>query len=201
IGKPDQRSMAASGPDPCGALALLLLRAVPTARLLAVLHSLRVKGPANDLVANTRQVLHTAATDEHHRVFLQVVTLTGNVGRDLDAVAQLHTGDLAQGRVRLLGRGRVHAGAHTTTLRAPLERRRLLLCSLILAALTDQLLDRGQWTSLLLRLLALRCLPGPRGRACRPVSGSFDPSTSHRDCRGTPPDPTADRRRKRPAVT
>src|SRR3979411_3033340 len=140
--------MAASGPDPCGALALLLLRAVPAARLLTVLHTLGVERTANDLVTNTRQVLDSATTHEHHRVLLEVVTFTGDVGGDLAAAGQLHTRALAQRRVRLLGGRGVHASAHATPLRAPLEGRGLLLGSLVLAALPDQLLDRGQAHSL-----------------------------------------------------
>src|SRR5699024_5868466 len=130
-------------PDPCGASALLLLRAVPATSLLAVLHTLRVSGTADDLVADTGQVLHTAATNEHNRVLLQVVALTGDVRGDLHAAGELDTGDLAQGRVGLLRGGGVHASAHATPLRAPLERRGLGLRGLVLAALTDQLLDGG----------------------------------------------------------
>src|SRR5699024_4084122 len=137
-------------------------------RLFAVTDTLRVERTANDFVADTREILHSPTADEHHGVFLQVVTFAGDVGRDLDAAGQLHTCDLAQRRVRLLRRGGVHARAHTAPLRAPLERRGLLLGSLVLAALADQLLDRGQWTSFLLRRTvsvvvlcrcSCRCLP------------------------------------------
>src|SRR6266568_4605848 len=126
-----------------GISALLLLRAVAAAGLLAVLDALGVQRTADDLVANAWQVLHPATTHEHHRVLLEVVPLARDVGRDLDAAGQLHTGDLAQRRVRLLGRGGVDAGAHAAPLRTPLERRSLLLGDLVLAALADQLLDRG----------------------------------------------------------
>src|SRR2546429_1998138 len=44
-----------------GMSALLLLRAVTAARLLAVAHALGVEGTADDLVADTRQVAHPAA--------------------------------------------------------------------------------------------------------------------------------------------
>ena len=54
-----------------------------------------------------------------------------------------HAGDLAQRGVRLLRRGRVDARADAATLRGALERRRLGLLDLVLAALADQLLDRG----------------------------------------------------------
>src|SRR6478736_2782200 len=123
--------------------ALLLLRAVPAAGLLAVLDALGVQRAAHDLVANARQVLHPAATAQHDGVFLQVVALAGNVGGDLDQARQLDAGDLAQRRVRLLRGGGVDARAHTAPLGAALEGGRLGLTDLVGAALADQLLDRG----------------------------------------------------------
>src|SRR5689334_18879419 len=66
-----------------GMSALLLLRTVAAARLLAVLHALGVQGATHDLVPDARQVLHTATTHEHDRVLLQVVADTRDVRRDL----------------------------------------------------------------------------------------------------------------------
>src|SRR5436190_13713742 len=123
--------------------ALLLLGAVAAASLLTVLHGLGVERATDDLVTDTRQVLHPTAADEHDRVLLQVVTLTRDVGGDLDAAAQAHTGDLAKGGVRLLRGGGVDAGAHTASLGRTLQGRRLVLGHLVLAALADQLVDGG----------------------------------------------------------
>src|SRR5690606_1973942 len=94
---------------------------VAAASLLAVLHALRVEGATDDLVADTGEVLHTAATDEHDRVLLEVVADTGDVRGDLDARVEADARDLAESRVRLLRGGRVHAGADTAALRAALE--------------------------------------------------------------------------------
>ena len=91
-----------------------------------------------------REVLHPAATHEHDGVLLQVVADAGDVGGDLDARGQLDARDLAQRRVRLLGRGRVDARADTASLGRALEGRGLGLADLVLAALADQLVDRGQ---------------------------------------------------------
>src|SRR5688572_28250819 len=124
-----------------GISALLLLRAVTAAGLLAVLHALGVERAADDLVANAGQVLHTTAADEHDRVLLQVVTDTRDVRRDLDAARQAHTCDLAEGGVRLLRGGRVDARADASALRRSLQGRRLVLRHLVLAALADQLID------------------------------------------------------------
>ena len=128
-------------------VALLLLRAVTATCLLTVADTLGVQRTANDLVANAGQVLHTTAADEHDRVLLQVVADTRDVGGHLNLAAQLDASDLAQCRVRLLGRGRVHTRAHAAPLGAPLQRRRLGLACLRLAALADQLLDCGHRVS------------------------------------------------------
>src|SRR5215472_11870513 len=105
--------------------ALLLLRAVAAARLLAVADALGVQRAADHLVAHARQVADPAATDEHDRVLLQVVADTGDVGRDLDVAGEPDSGHFAQSRVGLLGRGRIDARADPAALRAALQRRSL----------------------------------------------------------------------------
>src|ERR1700759_4142950 len=101
-----------------GISALLLLRAVTAAGLLAVADTLGVQRAADDLVAHTRQVTDTAAAHQHDRVLLEVVSHARDVGGDLDLARQPDASDLAQRRVRLLGRGRVDARAHTPAPRA-----------------------------------------------------------------------------------
>src|SRR3954470_12182571 len=127
-------------------MGLLGLHAVLRAGLLAVRDTGRVERPAHDLVAHARQVLDAAATHEHDTVLLKVVALARDVARDLHAVRQAHTGDLAKGGVRLLRGGRVHARAHATALGrgenllaalARLETRRRKLLLGLLAALAD----------------------------------------------------------------
>src|SRR3954454_19452621 len=124
-----------------GISALLLLGAVAAAGLLTVLHALGVERAADDLVADTGEILHPAAADEHDRVLLEVVTDARDVGRDLDAARQAHAGDLAEGGGRLLGRGGVDAGADAAALRGALEGRRLGLRRLVAPAVADQLLN------------------------------------------------------------
>src|SRR5215212_10032148 len=94
-----------------GMSALLLLRAVTAASLLAVLHTLGVERAADDLVAHAGKVLHTPTAHEHDGVLLQVVADAGDVGRDLDTTGEPHAGDLAEGGVGLLGGGGVHTRA------------------------------------------------------------------------------------------
>src|SRR4028119_619127 len=74
----------------CYILLLLRLRRVlgPVlgAATLAVLHTLRVEGTTDDVVAAARQVLHAATADKHHRVLLEVVTFARNVSGHFHAV-------------------------------------------------------------------------------------------------------------------
>src|SRR4029078_1069925 len=57
-----------------GMSALLLLGAVAAAGLLTVLYGLGVERASDDLVADTGEILHPAAADEHDGVLLEVVT-------------------------------------------------------------------------------------------------------------------------------
>src|SRR3954463_12427195 len=131
--------------------ALLLLRAVEAASLLAVLHALRVERTADDLVADTGEVLHTTAAHEPDGVLLQVVADARDVRRHLDAAGQPHAGDLPQRGVRLLRGGCVDTRANAASLGRTLQSGRLVLRHLVLAALTDQLLDGGHRVVPLLR--------------------------------------------------
>src|SRR4051812_35534905 len=97
---------------------LLGLHAVLRACLLAVRDAGGVERAANDLVAHARQILDAAAANEDDRVLLQVVALARDVGGDLHAVGQAHTGDLAKRRVRLLRGGRVDTRADAAPLRS-----------------------------------------------------------------------------------
>src|SRR5919112_2135962 len=99
-----------------GMSALLLLRAVAAAGLLAVADTLGVQRATDDLVAHAGEVLHATAAHEHHGVLLQVVADAGDVGGHLDATGEADASDLAQRRVRLLRRRRVDARADATAL-------------------------------------------------------------------------------------
>src|SRR3984893_16918991 len=124
-----------------GRLSFRSLGAVFRAALLAVLDALGVENGAQDVVAHPRQVLDAAAADHHHRVLLKVVAFPRDVADDLEAVGQAHLGDLAQRRIRLLGRGRVDARAHATFLRRLLQGRYLFTRLLRHPRLADQLVD------------------------------------------------------------
>src|ERR1022692_4024390 len=144
--------------------ALLLLRAVTATGLLAAADALGVQGAADDLVTHSGKVTDATAADQHDGVLLQVVADAGDVGGDLNVAGEPHPGDLAERRVRLLWRSGIDARADPAALGAALERRGVVLGYLVLAALSDQLLDRGHRVSVFVNLRA------PCG-ACRPSPG------------------------------
>src|SRR3984957_15552623 len=130
-----------------GMSALLLLRAVAAPGLLTVADTLGVEGTTDDLVSHAGQVPDPAASHQHDGVLLEVVADAGDVRGDFDLAGQPHSRHLAQRRVGLLWRGRVDARADTPSLGAALQGRGGGLGHLVLAALTDQLLDRGHRVS------------------------------------------------------
>src|SRR5205085_2892539 len=118
------------------------LGAVLRAGLPAVLDALGVEDAAKHVVAHTGKIAHTAATDQHDAVLLEVVALTGDVADHFALIGQADLGHLAQRRVRLF-RGRpIDAGADAALLRVLLHRRDLRLGLLRFATLADQLVNR-----------------------------------------------------------
>src|SRR5690606_17087336 len=134
---------------------LRTLRAVLRATLLTVGDTSSVERTTHDVITNTRQILHTSATNEHDGVFLQLVTFTRNVRCDFDAIAQTNTGDLTQRGVRLLGGHGTDNGTNAAFLRralilaepalleavqGELQSRSLAFYMFILASLADHLI-------------------------------------------------------------
>src|SRR5205085_5460877 len=92
------------------------LGAIFGARLAAVLDPLRVEDSAKHVIAHTRKIADTTATDQHDAVLLEVVAFTRNVANDFALVGQADLGNLAQCRVRLLRGGRIDTGADAALL-------------------------------------------------------------------------------------
>src|SRR5260364_304225 len=77
----------------------LCLGAFPTvfgARLLAILHPLRIQRAAPHVVAHARQILPATAADQHTRVLLQIMAFAANIRNDLKTVCQSHLRHFAQ---------------------------------------------------------------------------------------------------------
>src|SRR6266853_1330212 len=117
------------------------LRAVLGSALLAVFDALGIERAAHDVVAHARQVFHPASPDQHHGVLLQVVAFPADVADHLEPVGKAHFGDLAQSRVRLLGRRRVDARAHAALLRRAGKRGNLALGGQASTRIAYQLVD------------------------------------------------------------
>ncbi len=109
---------------------------------VATFHSRGIQGPANDVVTNSRQVLHPTPTHQHDRMLLQRVAYTGNVGVHLSPVRQPHSGDLAQRRVRLLRGAGEYPETHSPSLGRTLQIRRLGALLVEHSTLAHELLDR-----------------------------------------------------------
>src|SRR5262249_28101158 len=131
----------ATPPEPAlpNLLRLGALRPVLASSPLSPLHAHGIEGPAHDVVAHAREVLHAAAPAEHDRVLLQVVAHAWDVGRHLDGVGEPHSRHLAEGRVRLLRRRGEDAHAHSPLLRRSLKGRAVGLRAQLLATDPDKL--------------------------------------------------------------
>src|SRR5262249_29785743 len=76
-------------------LSAFALGAVLRPSLFAIRDALCVEDTADNVVAHAGEVANAAAADEHDRVLLQIVSLAGDVGGDLDPVGQPDTRHLA----------------------------------------------------------------------------------------------------------
>src|SRR5207253_7337163 len=78
------------------------LRPVLRSTLAPVLDADRVQRTAHDVIADAGKILDASAADQHDRMLLKIVSDSGNVGGDLDAVGEPNARHLAQRRIRLL---------------------------------------------------------------------------------------------------
>jgi len=122
---------------------LRTLRSVFGSRLFSVFHSLEIKGATDDVVAHTRKVFDSTATDQHHRVLLEVVAFTTDVANDFKPIGETNLRDFSEGRVRLFWGSGVDPGADTTALRARLEGRALAFDDFRGSWLANQLVNGG----------------------------------------------------------
>src|SRR6185295_13930277 len=123
------------------------LRSVLAAAALPSLHADGIERSPHDVVPHAGQVLHASTADQYDRVLLEVVPDARDVGGDLDPVRQPHSGDLAEGRVGLLGGRGEHANAHPALLRRSLESRAIGAIFQLFPTDPDELTYRGQRSS------------------------------------------------------
>ena len=96
-----------------------------------------IQSSSKDVVANTRKVLNTTATNQHDAVFLKVVALTRYVCIDLFLVGEPDTRYLTHSGIRLFRCGRIDTHTNTAPLRASIQRARFALFDNNLASFAD----------------------------------------------------------------
>ena len=109
--------------------------------MAAFVNAEAVEGTTDDVVTDTGKVADTTTLDQNHRVFLEVMTFTADVGGHFLTVGQTNTGDLTQSGVRLLGCTGSHLQTDTATLGASTQRLGFALLLLVFASETHQLVD------------------------------------------------------------
>src|ERR1700739_1607938 len=106
-------------------LTLRGLGAVLRASLLPLPDAGTIERATDGVVADSGQILHAPAADEHHGVLLQVMALAADVAGDFIAVGESHAAHLAERGIGLLRRRGIDARAHPALLRRRAERRNL----------------------------------------------------------------------------
>ena len=111
------------------------LGAVLGTALPAITYTRRIKASTNSVIANTRQIFYPAAPDQHHAMFLQIMTFSADITGYFVTIRQANTRHLAQCRIRFLWRGRVNTCTNAPFLRATFQRWHIALVSLFLRGL------------------------------------------------------------------
>ena len=120
---------------------LRLLDTVFRTSSLSTHHSLEIELTSNNPILNTRKVLDTSSTDEHHRVLLEFVLLSWDVGNHHLLIGKSDAGYLTQGRVGLLGCSGIDFDADSLLERVSLQGTGTRLLYLLTPRFSKQLVD------------------------------------------------------------
>jgi hypothetical protein len=118
------------------------LGAILRTALFAIRNADGIQRSTNNVITNSRQILHTPAANKHDRVLLKIVSHARNISRHLDTIRQANTRYLAQGRVRFLGSLRVDTSTNAALLRRTLQRGARRFIFDVLASLANELVYR-----------------------------------------------------------
>lgn len=139
------------------------LRTVQRTALTTFSNSLSIKGTTNDMIANTRQVLYAASSNQHHWVFLKIMTFTRDIADYFRAVRQTDTCHFTQSGVRFL-RGRcINPCTNTSFCGQASKAGTLFLFSFGVRDLRINWLIVGITNFLKVKLLKRLALKAPRG--------------------------------------
>ena len=108
---------------------------------LSTHHSLEIELTSNNPILNTRKVLDTSSTDQHHRVLLEFVLLSWDVGNHHLLVGKSDAGYLTQGRVGLLGCSGIDFDADSLLERVSFQGTGARLLYLLTPRFSKQLVD------------------------------------------------------------
>ena len=125
----------------CGGF-LYLLGTVPATCLLSTIYSGGVERSTNDLITHTRQVSNSSTANQHDRVFLQRMSLTGNVHGNFLSIGKSYPCDFSERGIRLLGGHCTHQETHASFLRTLVQNGGFALVNLLYPVLPNQLIDR-----------------------------------------------------------
>ncbi len=106
-------------------LGLRLLSTVTRATTAALINTSGIEASADDGVLDT-DVLHAATAEHDHRVLLEVVAFSWDVGGNFHAVSKTHAGDLTNSGVRLARGLGSYLDAHATLERGWIKGRAVL---------------------------------------------------------------------------
>jgi hypothetical protein len=149
-------------------------RSILRPSLFAIRYTHRIKGSANHVIANSRQVFHTPSSNQNNRVLLEVMAYAGNISCDLNAVGQPDARDFTQCRIRFLWGLCIDTRAYTSFLRRALEGRTGCLVLNSLAAFANKLIYCRQRLPLFLLICSIRvCRNCPLSERKKALPASF----------------------------
>ena len=79
-----------------GGLFLRSLGTVFGTGLFSVGNACRIQRSTDDVISGTGQVLYSSSADQHHAVLLKIVSFSGTIAGNLNAVGKTDSGDLSQ---------------------------------------------------------------------------------------------------------
>ena len=116
-------------------------RTVLRTSLPPVSHSRCIQNTPDGVITNTGQILYAPPTNQHDRMFLEIMALASDVTGNFKAVRQSHSGNLPECRIRLLWSGRIYPSTHPSFLRGLRQRRHSRLLDMSLTRLPHKLVE------------------------------------------------------------
>jgi hypothetical protein len=91
-------------------------RSVLGAALLSVLNAYGVQSTADDVIPNSRKVLHPPPSNENNGVLLEVVANPRDISSNFHSIGQPYPGNLSKCGIRFFGSGRIYPNTYPSFL-------------------------------------------------------------------------------------